>query len=147
MDLQVGDVIPVPLSAYNHTEYGYLASVTCGKNGSAACEVSYVGEYGVSDISVNLWSANGTLPNSVPGSLESYSLNTYPTSNNIFSSSSVVNDGKHIIAVASNSGSWYEQGDKMRCSVEFRPKLFAVAANITTKTITVTPVDTISGYH
>jgi hypothetical protein len=108
------------------------------RNDSAAYELIAMGNTGAADINVTLWLANGTLPNSVPGSFESYPLVTYADKENPFAWSAVVNNGENLIAVAAPPGSWYgEKWDQMQCSVEFQPSLFAVSANLTSKAITV----------
>ncbi|RDW58311.1 hypothetical protein BP5796_12241 [Coleophoma crateriformis] len=130
---------PIAFSAYNYTEIGYFTNVTCIQNVSASYEVLYLKQYGTQAIEVGLWAANGTLPNSVPGSFELYPLITRSKHQKfVLAWSSVVNNGQNLIAVAAPGGTWYHPWNKMQCSVEFYPSLFAVAVNLTSKTITVT---------
>lgn len=149
--LDLPNAMPVPFTAYNYIENGYFTKVTCAKNESAAYTVKSLGVFGnTTDTKLELWVANGTLPNSVPGSFESYPLATYTASNrgNIFAWSAVVNNGQNMIGVATPPGTWYDnQFGKMQCTVEFQPSLFAVAVNLTTKTTMVTPISTIHGQN
>ncbi|KAF4614383.1 hypothetical protein G7Y89_g15355 [Cudoniella acicularis] len=130
----------VSIYAYNYTEYGYFTNVTCLKNESSTYELVSIGEVGTTDTNISLWAANGTLPNSVPGSFESYPVATYNSETGLFAWSSVVSNKENLIAVAAPPGSWYEKWNKMQCSVDFQPRLFAVAANLTSKTVSVTPL-------
>jgi hypothetical protein len=75
-------------------------------------------------------------------------LTSYGGQNNTFAWPFVVNNGENIIAVANPPGSWFDEAfDNIEGSVEFQPSLFAVAADLTTKTLTITPSSDLEALH
>ena len=138
VDIPTLSSLVVPVKGFSYQEYGYDTHVSCSFNESANYFLLDQGSFEVGDSDVSIFQANGTLPNSRRGSVESYAVAGVGSSwGNYFAWSTAVDDEQHMLAVAGTG--WYTYLDKLQCSATFTPRLFSVYVNTTSTTITVSP--------
>ena len=148
---------------YSYAESGYLANVSCIKNGTSNFRFRL--EQSVSkNISIfnyqranhpemplnhswdswpDIWTTysiyylDGYLPNSIIGTPELYpSISKHEGYENITAWAAVANSNRNMIAVATGSR-LYRELDQIQCEVFFRPTVFDVTVNRVQRTIAV----------
>ena len=134
------------LLGYNYTETGYLVDTFCSYNTTSAFTLSQViFDYqpaNGSDVLLNIFVANGTLPNANDDAdFISYPLvsenSTYGGGPDLLTWAANSKHGANMISVVGYGA--YEAYDTMQCSVNFTQTQFQVQINVTNSTIIVSP--------
>lgn len=131
-----------PIETVMYEESGYEATVSCSFNTST--NYTFTQGFYIEDEPIQGMLVSGTLPNSIPGVVESYTLTSDDVSAglNLFAWSTVSNNGTNMLAVA--IAGWYRSFNQTQCTVKFEPRTFSVLLNTTDKTIVVTPSESVA---
>ncbi len=133
VDSTVGSLGPL---GYNYTEVGYQSEVHCIKNDTLNWSISdVVVEPTNREIYPEIYLVNGTLSN---GAEVNYTACGIMGPSNTAALAGQALNGENISAFA--AGRYYGRLNKTQGTVDFKPTNFSVAVNITTRTITVTPL-------
>lgn len=130
------------LSSINFTESGYNAQVKCIRNSSSDIFINYEGPFG--DNTTLYYSLQGYLPNEPKAELsgEWYPVFVWYDASytTIVAWAARSYKRQNFVAIAGNTSTSVDL-DKIQCEITFNPSNFMVAANLTTNTIMINPLN------
>ncbi|KAK4541110.1 hypothetical protein LTR36_008335 [Oleoguttula mirabilis] len=126
-------------------EYGYATSMSCVYNTTSAYSLQLLTDTDIGPTSLSMYEAGGYLPNSFnngigKGTGEAYTVASSSSDDtNILAWSARAIGGDNYVSVGTGAGR-YTEFNTTQCKVVFTPSTFNITANLTSKTITVTPI-------